>query len=163
MLIPEIDVFGDNVAHRSHCVRSRFGEASWTVLRVQVLNLDGAVSETWDYSLPEGVRDWYIHANRPGASFRAELGLCDAAGNYATLVASNTVQIPVEAPSPNWDEEWVGVSRETWEQLERVSRSYPGSMSGRDFSNWELRQMASARLGASEHSAFPKARKEFNN
>jgi uncharacterized protein len=144
-------------------IKGKIKDASWTVLRVQVVDLEGIVTDTWDYSLPEGVRDWYIHANRPGASFRAELGLCDSTGNFTSLVASNTVQVPAEAPSPNWDEEWIGLSRETWEQLEKVTRSFPGSMGGQNVSAWELRHMAAARLGGSENSAFPKARKEFNN
>ncbi len=130
--------------------RSKFSDNAWPVLRVHLLSEDDSVLDAWEYGVGDDAVNWYVDTARPGSRFRAELGLRDVGGHYALLVGSNTVTAPQDAPSERWDEEWVGLSRETWERLERRERPFPGSMSGWDRNRLELSQVAAEHLGASE-------------
>ncbi len=130
--------------------RAEFSGPSWTVLRVHLLDEADAIVDGWEYGVGPDSTSWYVNTARPGARFRAELGLRDAGGQYRRLVASNTVAAPHDAPSERWDEEWVGLSRESWEKLERRERPFPGSLGGWDVYRIEMSQIAAARLGASE-------------
>jgi len=134
-------------------VRAEFDAPTHKVLRVHLLDDGEMVMDGWEHGISEDAKNWYVHTGRPGALFRVELGLVDASGRYRRLVASNTVRAPLDAPSERWDEEWVGLSRETWERLEREARPFPGSLAGVDFLKQELKAIAAARLGASEISA----------
>jgi len=131
-------------------VRADFAEDPWTVLRIHLLGDGDLVADGWEEGVPEGSRSWYLHTGRPGARFRVELGLKDATGLYRTLVASNTVQAPQDQPSGRHAEEWVGLSREAWHELERTARPRPGSVAGAEFFKHELERMVAARLGGSE-------------
>ena len=130
--------------------RAELSGASWTVLRVHLLDDANDIVDGWEYGVGPDSTNWYVNTGRPGARFRAELGLRDAEGHYRRLVASNTVSAPHDAPSERWDEEWVGLSRESWERLERRERPFPGSLGGWDVYRIEMSQIAAARLGASE-------------
>ncbi len=130
--------------------RGEFAGDSWRVLRVHLLAEDGSVVDAWEYGVGPDAMCWYVNTARPGSRFRAELGLRDAGGQYRLLVSGNTVTVPQDAPSDRWDEEWVGLSRETWERLERRERPFPGSLGGWDVARLELSQVAAERLGASE-------------
>jgi hypothetical protein len=135
--------------------RTEFTNEAWPVLRVHLLGEDGGVLDAWEYGVGPDALNWYVNTARPGSRFRAELGLRDAGGQFRLLVASNAVTAPQDAPSERWDEEWVGLSRETWERLERRERPFPGSMGGWDHSRVEISQVAVERLGGSEGlSAF---------
>lgn len=142
-------------------VRAELDGQSWPVLRVNLLGEGDEVLDGWEYGVGEDARSWYVHTGRPGARFRAELGLRDNAGRYRLLVASNTVSAPMDAPSERWDEEWVGLSRESWERLGRRERPFPGSLGGWDSYRIEISQVAARRLGASEQfsAAAPGARR----
>jgi len=133
--------------------RAEFDGPCWKVLRIHLLGEDESVLDGWEHSLPDSARSWYVHTGRPGALFRAELGLVDAQGRYRRLLASNIVRAPVDSPSERWDEEWIGLSRETWERLERFARPFPGSLAGVDFLRREMKALAALRLGAAESSA----------
>jgi len=130
--------------------RAEFPGPSWTVLRI--LHLDDAegVFDIWTIDIGSEALSWYVNTGRPGARFRAELGLTDADGRYRLLVASNTVRVPMDTPSVRWDEEWVGVSREVWEELERTPRPFPGSLGGWDQLRRDLARLGAERVGASE-------------
>ncbi|MBM4117414.1 DUF4912 domain-containing protein [bacterium] len=131
-------------------VRAEFPGPSWTVLRILHLDEAEAVYDTWTIDIGGDAVSWYVNTGRPGARFRAELGLTDADGRYRLLVASNTVTAPMDAPSARWDEEWVGVSREVWEQIERMPRPFPGSVAGWDQFRRDLARLGAERVGASE-------------
>lgn len=131
-------------------VRAEFPGPSWTVLRILHLDEAEGVSDTWTIDIGGDAVSWYVNTGRPGARFRAELGLTDADGRYRLLVASNTVTAPMDAPSARWDEEWVGVSREVWEQIERMPRPFPGSVAGWDQFRRDLARLGGERVGASE-------------
>ncbi len=118
------------------------------VLRVHLLGDDGAVIDGWEYGVAGEVDNWYVNSGRPGASFKAELGLKDAEGRYRTLVVSHSVTAPNDTPSERWDEEWVGLSRETWEELERAARPFPASMWGADSIKRELKSIAGEGWGS---------------
>lgn len=131
-------------------VRAEFPGPSWTVLRILHLDEAESVFDTWTIDIGGDAVSWYVNTGRPGARFRAELGLTDADGRYRLLVASNTVTAPMDAPSARWDEEWVGVSREVWEQIERLPRPFPGSVAGWDLFRRDLARLGAERVGASE-------------
>jgi hypothetical protein len=50
-----------------------------------------------------GLRHWYLHANRPGASFYAELGIYHADGRWEAAARSGTIAAPRNTPSPRTD------------------------------------------------------------
>lgn len=135
---------------RLTAARDELDGQGWTVLRVHLLDEDDNVLDAWEYGVGEDTLNWYVNTARPGSRFRAELGLRDEGGRFALLVDSNAVTSPQDAPSERWDEEWVGLSRESWERLERRERPFPGSMSIWDEKRIELSQVAAERLGASE-------------
>ncbi len=130
--------------------RAEFPGPSWVVLRILHLDEAEGVHDTWTIDIGSEARSWYVNTGRPGGRFRAELGLTDADGRYRLLVASNTVRAPMDTPSVRWDEEWVGVSREVWEQIERAPRPFPGSLGGWDHLRRDLARLGSERVGASE-------------
>lgn len=131
-------------------VRAELPGPSWTVLRILHLDDAESVTDVWTIDIGQDAVSWYVNTGRPGARFRAELGLTDADGRYRLLVASNTVRAPMDAPSARWDEEWVGVSREVWEELERLPRPFPGSVGGWDHLRRDLARLGAERVGASE-------------
>ena len=120
----------------------------WRVLRVHLLGDADEVLDGWEHGLGNDAVSWYVRTGRPGARFRAELGLRDCDGRYRRLIKSETVTAPMDAPSERWDEEWVGLSRDSWEELERAARPYPASMSGAESIKRALRGMASANFGS---------------
>ncbi len=130
--------------------RAEMPGPAWPVLRI--LHLDDAegVQDIWTIDIGSDAQSWYVNTGRPGGRFRAELGLTDADGRYRLLVASNTVRTPMDTPSERWDEEWVGVSREVWEELERSPRPFPGSLAGWDHFRRDLARLGAERVGASE-------------
>ena len=130
--------------------RAEFPGPSWTVLRILHLDEAEGVFDIWTIDIGGEAISWYVNTGRPGARFRAELGLTDADGRYRLLVASNTVRSPMDMPSARWDEEWVGVSREVWEELERMPRPFPGSLGGWDQLRRDLARLGAERVGASE-------------
>ncbi|MCP4547740.1 MAG: DUF4912 domain-containing protein [bacterium] len=139
--------------------RAEFDGPSRKVLRVHMLDADDHVFDGWEQGVSDRASNWYLQSNRPGTRFRIELGLTDDSGRYIRLVISNTVVTPIDSPSEKWNEEWVGLSRETWEYLERASRPFPGSLAGMDFSRTELKQMVAAHIAGSNLSASRQAGK----
>ena len=139
--------------------RVRMRGPSHRILRIHVLDGAGAEVDLWDQDVNDFATSWYLETGRPGARFQIELGLSDESGNYVRLVISNTVSTPADTPSESWDEEWVGLSRDTWEHLEQTIHPFPGSMVGMQMSPKELKAMAAARIGGSELSASRPGRK----
>jgi hypothetical protein len=130
--------------------RAEMPGPAWPVLRILHLDEAEGVQDIWTIDIGSDAQSWYVNTGRPGARFRAELGLTDADGRYRLLVTSNTVRTPMDTPSVRWDEEWVGVSREVWEELERSPRAFPGSLAGWDHFRRDLARLGAERVGASE-------------
>lgn len=51
--------------------------------------------------------NWYINTSGPGRSWCVDLGMCLPDGRFITIVRSNTVNTPLDGPSPITDEEWM--------------------------------------------------------
>jgi hypothetical protein len=99
------------------------GEGTREVLRVYEVAADSSAS--WDLDLAPGAERADIRADRPGRSYRIEVGLRTAAGRFVSLVTSNLVSAPPAEPSRDTTASWVTVRRDG-----HVTES-PGEWSGR--------------------------------
>jgi len=84
------------------------GEGTREVLRVYEVAADSSAS--WDIELPPGAERTDIHVDRPGRSYRVEIGLRTAAGRFVCLVTSNLVVAPAAEPSRDTSVRWVTVA-----------------------------------------------------
>jgi hypothetical protein len=84
------------------------GEGTREVLRVYEVAADSSAS--WDIDLPPGAERTDIHVDRPGRSYRVEIGLRTAAGRFVCLVTSNLVAAPPAEPSRDTAVHWVTVA-----------------------------------------------------
>lgn len=99
------------------------GEGTREVLRVYEVVADSSAS--WDVDLEAGAERADIHVERPGRSYRVEVGLRTAAGRFVCLVTSNQVTAPPAEPSRDTTVHWV-----TLGQNHRTAES-TGDWSGR--------------------------------
>jgi hypothetical protein len=60
-----------------------------------------------DFSVYNRVGRWHLEANRPGASFLAELGVKTRDGRFLPLLRSNTVLAPRVGESPRLAAQWL--------------------------------------------------------
>lgn len=61
----------------------------------------------FDIEVNPDAMSWYIDAGGPGRSWCVDYGLKLANGKFVTILRSNTVTAPIDAPSPVTDEEWM--------------------------------------------------------
>jgi len=99
------------------------GEGTREVLRVYEVAADSSAS--WHVDLEAGAQRADIHVDRPGRSYRVEVGLRTAAGRFVCLVTSNQVTAPPAEPSRDTSVHWV-----TLDQDHRTAES-TGDWSGR--------------------------------
>ncbi len=90
-------------ASRSQLNRG-WDELRW-VLRSHVRTATG--ERYFDTDIDVSKNNWYLHLASPGATCRVQLGLLDREGYFAPVVESNSITLPVDAPSGNLDEQWM--------------------------------------------------------
>ncbi len=78
----------------------------------------------------------------PGASFYAEIGLLDHEGYFAALAVSNTVTLPLDAPSEVIDEKWIT----TDDNFAEIYMLSGGEVSGNGKTREAIRQAGSVEL-----------------
>jgi uncharacterized protein len=61
----------------------------------------------FDIEISQNASNWYIDTAGPGRSWCVDLGLRLPSGRFITIVRSNTVYTPIDAPSWITDEEWM--------------------------------------------------------
>ncbi|MGP0565403.1 MULTISPECIES: DUF4912 domain-containing protein [unclassified Nitrospina] len=88
---------------------SRLGRQAHEVRWVIRIHSQGGQAGTdhFDTEIDTRARSWYIHLAPPGATFTAEIGVRDGAGQYVAVVRSNSVTLPMDRPSANMDEQWM--------------------------------------------------------
>jgi hypothetical protein len=102
------------------------------VLRVHdVTALDPAGGEpgpSLDVEVEPDAPSWYVNVGRPGASYRAEIGLRTEAGRFLPLAGSNTAATPPAMPSPDTEVRWLafGPTGPAWPGPSRGERPPPG-------------------------------------
>ncbi|GMV79908.1 MAG: hypothetical protein AMXMBFR7_10920 [Planctomycetota bacterium] len=78
-----------------------FIDACAWVLRLHRIDEDLAV----DLEIDPSIGNWYLHVGKTG-TYQVELGLLSPDGEWISLVASQLVRTPGEAPSEIYDEQW---------------------------------------------------------
>ena len=94
-----------------------------SVLRVHNLNQ----GTTHDLDAGLEAKNWYIHAHLPDTSFEAELGLVEPSGKFHSIVRSNRVKTPRDAPSEVVDGDWAGDDAEEIYRLSGGGKTGYGS------------------------------------
>lgn len=95
-------------------LREQFGDAVFSAKRVlriydvsQII-FDGTNAHRFfDIEINPHANNWYIDTGSPGRSWCVDLGVVLADSKFITIVRSNTVHTPPEAPSRITDEEWM--------------------------------------------------------
>lgn len=95
-------------------LKSRLSDAFYSgkiILRVYDVTsiiFDGKNANSFfDIEINYDANNWYINSKAPGRSWCVDIGLRLAAGEFITIVRSNTVQTPLDGPSSIMDEEWM--------------------------------------------------------
>src|SRR5262249_50188095 len=83
------------------------GEGTREVLRVYEVAADSSAS--WDIDLEPGAERIDVHVGRPERTYRVEVGLRTATGQFVCLVTSNQASTPPAAPSHDTTVRWVTV------------------------------------------------------
>jgi hypothetical protein len=65
---------------------------------------NGDFVSDWDINLSSG--KIYIELFSPGSTFIAELGIMDKQNNFCKVLTSNSIELPPDSPSENYEEVW---------------------------------------------------------
>ena len=86
-------------------------ETAKKVLRVydvSCINFNGSnAHRSFDIEIHQNAKSWYIDTAGPGRSWCVDVGLKLSDGRFITIVRSNIVTTPLDAPSWVTDEEWM--------------------------------------------------------
>ena len=80
-------------------VKETIGERAMSLARLTLRIADPVNGGMSDILLPPGARSWYVRTDRKPRSYKAELGLTLASGEFRRLAESNTVVTPRVGPS----------------------------------------------------------------
>ena len=105
-------------------------ETAKKVLRVydvSCINFNGSnAHRSFDIEIHQNAKSWYIDTAGPGRSWCVDVGLKLSDGRFITIVRSNIVTTPLDAPSWVTDEEWM-VPDELFSRLYTSSVGLGGS------------------------------------
>ncbi len=103
----------------------------------------------FDIELTPFIENWYIHANQPGKSFCAEIGLKTSDSKFYPLIRSNTVTTPRYGMSDITDEEWMISEEDYWRMFGLAGGYGMGKGSG------EMQELFKKRFEEIISSGFP--------
>jgi len=118
-------------------------EGVQSLLRVFDIS-DGGGS--FDIPISSMATTWYIHANAPGRTFMAEVGIKTRSGRFIPMARSNAVSTPRIGPSDAVDPRWALSEEEYWE-IYAVSGGLPAGTTAEDVRRFFGKQATSAGAG----------------
>ncbi|HAJ56695.1 MAG TPA: hypothetical protein DCL35_02870 [Candidatus Omnitrophica bacterium] len=104
------DLRSETISRLRNEYSTDFDRARW-VLRsydVSFVNFDGTNAHRFfDTGIDVDARNWYLNFGSPGTTWCVDLGFILTDGRFITVVRSNVISLPLDAPSWITDEEWM--------------------------------------------------------
>ncbi len=99
--------------------------------KLRVHNLDSG--SFYDIDIHLESKNWYIHLGLANTAFQAELGILTFQGHFYSIVKSNQVRTPRNAPSENIDPDWPALPNDELYGLMSGSSGRSGPNSNSEF------------------------------